>query len=270
MKTANKMRKSVAVILFLLYGAPGIAQSILPKIYLYPELFTPSVSTTIRVDPRIEQYLGTTFSLEKDLAMSSSPKIFRFNAIAGSGMQFAFNYMNINRSGTAYLARDIAFDDTVYHAGANASAYFNSQIFGADWRFSFFNNPVFSAGVLLGFRWMELGTGIKLESGEFQYARDEKIGVPAPLLGVHGSAYITSHFLARATLEYFHLNIQGYEALAADHRFSLEYYPLKNLGIGSAYYITRYKVTKFPFEKDFSGEVDYSLKGLSFFVGLRF
>jgi hypothetical protein len=241
-----------------------------PHLYIYPELFMPAISTTVRVDGNITDIgIGTAISLEKDLSFSSSPNLFRIQAIAGEGSQFAFSYMMVNRKETANISRDIAFDDTVYHAGVTTHAYFNSQVFAGTWRFAIINNSIWTAGLSFGLRWLQIETGINVESDGYQYARDQKVGVPAPLAGLHGSVYITSHVLARTSLEYFHINLSGYEATARDHRFSLEYYPIKNLGIGGAYSITKYDASKFPFNNDFSGELNYSLKGFSVFAALR-
>ncbi|MFI5219501.1 MAG: hypothetical protein ACHQNT_08420 [Bacteroidia bacterium] len=240
-----------------------------PRIYLYGGMFMPTVSTTVRVDSKT---LGTDTSInpEDELAFDARPKVLRLDAIAGSGSQFAISYMNIQRDGNAYITRDIVFGDTVYHAGGNTSAYFNTQIFGGSWRFAIINNRIWTAGISFGMRWMDVNTGITFQSEELQYSDDENVGVPAPLLGLHGSVYITPRLLGRFSLEYFRIHSSSFYAKAADHRFSAEYYFLKNLGAGVSYSIIDYEVNKFPFNNEFSGEINYSLKGFSLFVAARF
>ena len=229
----------------------------------------PSVSTEIRVDSKTLG-TGTVLYPEKELGLNASPKIFRLDAIAGTGSQFAVSYMNIHRSGNGFIERDIIFGDSVYQAGGNTSAYFNTQIYGGAWRFAIINKSNWTAGFSFGLRWMQVSTGIKFQSAELQYSDDEKLGVPAPLLGLHGSVYITPRLLGRLSLEYFRINSGSLHAKAADHRFSVEYYFLKNIGAGVSYSKIDYEVNKFPLNNEFSGGINYSLKGFTVFAALRF
>ncbi len=127
-----------------------------------------------------------------------------------------------------------------------------------------------TAQLSLGGRWMQVGACINVQSGEINYIRDEKAGVPVPLAGIHGRLYFIPRLMGRASLEYFYINTNGYEVMAKDFRFSLEYYFPKNFGAGAAYSVMEYDVNKFPFNKDFTGEVNYDLKGFSAFLAVRF
>jgi hypothetical protein len=272
MKRAS-VNKQVLCTLFIILCNIFIAfpQSILPRIYLYPEYYVPAISTTVRVDSPLQGYgLGTTLNLENELGFDKTKAMLRFQAIVGRGSQIALSFMNIDRNGSAILTRDIAFDDTVYHVGANANAYFNSQIFGVSWRLSIINNPIITAGLSIGGKWIQAETGINVQSGELIYSRDVKAGVPVPLAGLHASVNITPQLMGRASAEYLHLSIRGYSATAEDYRIAAEYYFLKNLGAGIGYSFMKYQVNKFPFNNDFSGEIDYSLKGFSFLLAARF
>lgn len=263
-------------LLFLIQSSPLFGQgyilgnqAVSPRIYFYGGVFMPTVSTAVRVDSKTLG-TGTVIKPEDELEFDATPKILRLDAIAGSGAQFALSYVNVQRDGNAYLTRDIIFGDTVYRAGGNTSAYFNTQIFGGTWRFAIINNSTWTAGLSFGLRWMDVNTGILFQSGELQYSDDENVGVPAPLVGLHGSVYVTPRLLGRFSLEYFRVNSTSFYAKAADHRFSVEYYFLKNLGAGVSYSIMDYEVNKFPFNDEFSGEINYSLKGFSLFVAARF
>lgn len=263
--------KSKIALLFTLLSIHAFSQNYSPRIYIYPQYFLPSFSTDIRIDSDLNDLnLGTTLSLENELGFKKNQGIFRFHAIAGKSAQIMISYMNINRTGNAYLSRDIEFGDTVYHAGANTKSYFNSEIVGISWRFLLVNKPVASIGIALGAKWMHIETGIEVQSSDVYFSQTEKGDIPVPLIGLNFSSYVTPRLLARASFEYFHINIKNYKATAQDFSVSGEYYIFKNLGVGAAYSNSFYEIYKFPFNDDFSGKVNYSIKGLSVFLSARF
>ncbi len=115
------------LIVYLLAAGPAVAQKTQkpPRLYLYPEYFLPAVSTSLRFDAPLQDLgVQTTLSLENDLGFDKTPATFRLQAITGEGSQVALSYLNISRRASTYLSRDVAFADTVYHAGANTLAYF--------------------------------------------------------------------------------------------------------------------------------------------------
>lgn len=244
-----------------------------PKIYLYPGLFYPVIETTVRFDPHGNSdipFNGTKLNLENDLGLSSSGRVFRMRGVLGSGTSFDVSYLSIERQASKYIEREIIFGDTVYHAGALTDAYFNSKIYSGSWKFAIVNTPVVAAGLSLGARWLELGAGLSVFSEGNRYKQEVTAELPVLLPGFHGRVSVTSRLRAAISFEYLKLHIQDFEGKAIDHRFSLEYYPLKNLGIGADYSMMNYKLNKAPFHNDFSGEINYSLKGFGVFATLRF
>lgn len=275
MKTLTRSKASCTVIM-LFISAASFAQvnaGKQPRIYLYPELFVPTIETTVRMDPGIySEFLGegTTLNLEEELGFDRTAKQFRLRGMLGSNSAFEFSYMNIRRTGNAFLERDITFGDTVYHAGAFTNAYFNSKIYGATWKFALFSNDVVTAGLSLGARWLQVEAGIELTAEGVSYKEDKGAEFPVFMPGIHGSVYLTPRLLTRLSLEYLHLHISNFDATSADYRLSVEYYLLKNFGIGAGYSFTKFNITDLPLNKDFAGEVIYSLRGFGVYAAIRF
>jgi hypothetical protein len=90
------------------------------------------------------------------------------------------------------------------------------------------------------------------------------------LVGIHGSGYITDRFLARYSMEYFQLSVEGIKIVVLENKFSLDYYIIRNLGIGVGYSTSIYNVKEIPFDSDFKGRVRFGFAGFQAQLSARF
>lgn len=100
------------------------------------------------------------------------------------------------------------------------------------------------------------------------YSAERSVLAPVPLLGVHGTFNSGKHFLFRGTAEYFRLNVNDWDFRTIDARAGIEYYPIKNLGIGADYHFFDTIVRKVPSGK-LDGEIDYKFNAFSLYLAIR-
>lgn len=243
-----------------------------PRLYLYFGGYVPEIVTSIRFDSKTA-HVGTVISLENSLNFDENPKLLRADGIvrATKRSSFSLSFLSINRSRSWVLEKDIKFLDTTYTTGASAKMYFNTDYWGLSYRYSIFSKPTWSAGLSFGARILIVKTGISAESKLFgSYSSSSQLVIPAPLLGLHGSAYLMNRLQFRYTWEYLKLTVEGIDIYVYDNNLALEYYILKNVGMGLSYAAVTYKVNEIPFSDEFSGEIEYSISGFSLFLAARF
>lgn len=240
------------------------------RYYIYAGTFFPTTETTLRVDGK---FVGTYVNLENDFKMKGKGVSFRTEAIAQLSPRSAVSltYFSIFNSGHTTLDRDIEYGDSTFHAGADLSTYFNIRFMGASYRYSIFYKENWSLGLTSGLRVlnMDVGATLKRPNGD-TYSNQFSTFIPVVLFGIHGSAYITPRFLARYSLEYFGLSINGINGSVLDNRLTLEYYLFKNFALGGSFTHINYRVKDFPLTGRFDGEVSYSIMGFALYVGARF
>ncbi len=243
-----------------------------PRFYLYAGGFSPEINTSIRFDSKTAR-VGTIISLENNLNFDSKPWLFRADGIAKLGKRstVAMTFLAINRNRSFTLDKDINFMDTTFEVGANASLYFNTNYFSLSYRYNIFAKETWSAGLSLGARVLTVKTGFTANSKKLgSYSSYSSLVVPAALIGIHGSAYLTPRFQFRYTWEYLKLNVEGIDIYVFDNNLSLEYFILKNVGLGASYSNVAFLVKDLPFSDEFTGEIKYNWSGFSLFVAARF
>ena len=175
------------------------------------------------------------------------------------------------KNGNATLERDITYNDSTFHSGEDVSSYFNIRFMGASYRYSVFYKENWSLGLTTGFRVLNMDSGATLiRTNGTSYTNQFSSYIPVVLFGIHGSAYITPRFLARYSLEYFGLSIEGVSVQVVDNRLTLEYYILKNFSLGGSFTHINYVIKDFDVMRGFEGEVGYSVMGFALYAGARF
>lgn len=242
-----------------------------PKYYLNLGVFRPYVATTIQING--SRGPGVVLSLEDNLGFSERPWLFRAEGTAKftkrSGL--ALTFINLNRKQEWVADREVTIFDTTFDIGSKLEVFFNTTFIAASYKYSIFSKPTWDAGMAIGIRYLQIKTGVDLQSQNFDdYAESVSVPAPVPVLGLYGAAYLTERLRMRYNFDYFALSVKGTRGSVLDNRFALEYYFIKNLGIGASANFLSYQVKEVPLEKNFDGQIKYSLNGFSFFMAARF
>jgi hypothetical protein len=178
--------------------------------------------------------------------------------------------MSLHRSGDANLVKKFAFGDSIYEVGANVKGFFNIDYYSGTIRISFVKNPLATAGISLGGRYLKINAGIDATSYGYQFSREGSFNVPVIVPGVHGSVYPLPGVLVRGSIEYFSLKIKDTKGKVVEGNISAEYYFLKYLGAGIGYTVTDISAEGLPENDVYLKDIDYSVKGLFVYAAFRF
>lgn len=241
-----------------------------PRVYLSMGGYAVDIETQLRLDS--DNGLGTSISLEDDFNLINKGFVFRADAIARvkRRSQFKFSYTSINRSRNLEIEDDISFADTTFYVGAKADFYFNTYYYALSWKYSLFEADNWNAGFSVGLRMIQFKTGIDASFNGSEYGSQSSIAAPAILFGLHGSGYLTPRLLGRYSFEYFQLSVADLSISIIETSASLEYYIIKNVGLGVAYSTNDYLVKDVPFDDGFKGRITFEFGGFSLLAVARF
>jgi hypothetical protein len=247
-------------------GGPGL-------IYVYGGLNMANVNTSAYFDitnPLIPSSVKTTLDLEDDVAFPSKSNLMYAKVIAGGRLQFVGTFFSLHRTGEKHITESFAFGDSVYSVGALVKGVFNTDYYSGTLRVSIIKNPIVTAGLSIGARYLKMDAGIDAQSYGYSYVAAKKFNIPLIVPGVHASAYALPGLLVRGSLEYFSLKISGTKGKVVDAQLSAEYYFLKYLGAGVAYNLLDITAEGLPDNSLYLRDVKYSVKGITLFAAFRF
>lgn len=244
--------------------------SINPRYYVWSGLYYPNMNTSLRVDSKTG--IGTEIGLEDDLNLSEDLGVFRLDGMVRltENSQLALTYTGIKRDRRVVLDKDIKFGDTIFNANLEAAYKFNIDYIGATYRYNFFNEKNWNAGLSAGARGVIINTSLKTQLNSVERSREATFTAPAVLLGAHGSAYLTPKLLARYSLEFFYLKISDIKINIIESNASVHYFIFKNVGLGIAYSTNNYRLTNVPLWGESEGKVNFDFGGLNMYLTSRF
>lgn len=250
------------------YGTVA-GDSINPRAYITAGYYFPTINTSLRIDTALG--IGTVIGLE-DLGLDEDKSVFKLDGVirVSPKSQLAITYTNINRESTALLERDVTVGDSTFLKGSGVGILFDVDYYAVTWRYSFYNKKNWNAGLSLGARAVSINTGFGARINERTYTESTSVTAPAILFGVHGSAYLTPKLLARYSLEYFYLSVNGLDINVVESNAAVHYFFFKNFGLGAAYSTNSYRVNDVPLGDDFNGKIDFSFGGFNLFLTARF
>ena len=276
----NQVRNSIVITLvgvFFFLSSNVVAQSyttvegdsIYPRFYLETGYYFPNITTRLRVDG---DNLGTEINLEDDFNFESEMSVFRLGGFIriSPKSQLAVSYTRMHRSKRRTVERDIEWNDTIFEANSDINLKFDVNYFAATYRYSFFNEKNWNAGLSVGLRGVDIGTSINARFNNRQASREANVLAPAILFGVHGSAYLTPNLLARYSLEYFYLSVNGIDVTVIESNAAVQYFIFKNIGLGLAYSTNDYRLRDVPLTDNFDGKIEFGFGGFNLFLSARF
>lgn len=236
--------------------------SINPRFYVWAGGFYPNMNTALRIDAK--NGLGTEIGLEDDLKLSENLGVFRFDGLVRltENSQLAITYTGIKRNKNVVLDKDITFGNTTFNINSEVDYKFNVNYLAATYRYNFFNERNWNAGLSGGVRAVFFDTSMKGRVNNLNTNKEKSLTAPAILFGVHGSAYLTPRLLARYSLETFYLKIDDLKINIIESNASVHYFIHKNFGLGLAYSTNSYRLINLPLWGDSEGKVNFEFGGL--------
>ncbi len=212
-------------------------------------------------------------SFEKDLGVADTAGTYWVDATIRVSRRnsFKINYISVTRVGQPQsLTRDFTWNDETYSAGLSASGTIGMDLISTYYRFAVSKRDRFEIGVATGLGYLQLSAAINAQGsltgpgGQIESVNlDEsgKAGVPTGDVGGYFNAWLTKRVVMRGDFLYILIRPSDVEASVTDWRLAVDYYPLRNIGLG-----VQYKYNEFQFRKGFE---EASLGGTLGFQGLQ-
>lgn len=250
------------------YDRDSILQK--PMFYLSAGGYSVDMQTDLRIDGRFG--IGTEISLEDDLKLASNAFVFMADGIISlkKRSEFALSYTSTLRNREFSVQESFTIADEQIDIGATANLYFNTYYYALTYRYSIFKKDNWKAGVSFGLRAINIHTGIDAQVNQREFSGDYRVTVPSILFGVYGSAYLTPRLLGRYNFQYFQATIADIGIRVLETSASLEYFVIKNVGLGVGYNTNTYLATDIPFNDDREGKVVYGFEGFFIKLAARF
>lgn len=194
---------------------------------------------------------GVVLNLEDVLGLDTATSQFRLDAHyrAWRRHHFYFSFYDLSRSADKTLEVSIPEEDL--EAGAFVESTLDITIYKAGYAFSFWNDDRIDLGVGLGFYIMELGAGLNLlaegSAGGEEGSIEERLlaedtTLPLPVFGLRGSLAITKRVFLKQTVEFFYINLSGFDGLLLDTNIMLEGHICRFFGLGAGFNFLRVEI----------------------------
>lgn len=223
--------------------------------------------------------LGTLIRFEDTLNLEPDITTFRLDGFYRVAQKHAigFNFMLLNREGGGVLDEEIEFNGETYVAQAAMRTQFDNQMFRVDYKYSFINDGKVDAGVLAGLATFKFDLALEGEgrigdpnNPSIGFVKeDTKVLAPVPVVGLFINYAVTKKVIFRADAAFINLDIGDIEGKVNDAKATIEYYFIKNFGIGGGFSNTdiRYEQVK---DNGSSISVEYRYSGLLGYVNIVF
>jgi hypothetical protein len=270
----ERNRSLILLLLFsLLFTTKTQAQDDEPsQLYLAGGLTFSHISTEAFFDINLNTVPGANrrLSLEEDLNLSPNPQLLYMKAILGSRFSIGLSYLHVPRTADGNLQTNITIGDSVYTIGSMMHAYFNTDYYSASLRYSIIQNPIVTAGLSLGGRYMMIQSGFTATSYGNEFTRSEKINVPLILPGIYGSVWLPPGFIVRGSLEYLRAKVSNTTASALEASAAVEFYPIRFIGVGAGFSVMDIRADDIPENEIYLEDIRYTIRGFSVYAVLRF
>jgi hypothetical protein len=185
-----------------------------------------------------------------------------------------FAYFNYDNTRSRTLNRDITFGDTTFKANANFSANTKFSVYELDYDYAFLKQPAYEVTASLGLHYTDFrlnlsGTGTITGSGGSTTAsgavsKDSSLPMPQPVIGVRGGWAVSPQIFLDGRLQFFQLNLDGYNGHWTDAHVGATWMFTRNWGVGLGYdwFDTRVDVSR----TNFNGNLKLGYSGLMAFV----
>lgn len=219
--------------------------------------------------------IGSNLDFENNLGLSSFIATYMLEGIYNISRKSSLrgSFFALNRSSSILLTDSIKFGDYKFKGNARFDFLLDFTYMGLNYRYNFVVKPRFTIGAAIGLRLFRIrtsGTGSTTFNGQTESSSfEKKMVAPGMLIGFNGDFYILPNLYSRSSLEFFSLKVGNISAGLFEAKVALEYYFIKNLGVGISALAYVYKMNSGSNEY-FNGEVSYNFKGLNLYLAARF
>ncbi len=230
-----------------------------------------------------ENGLGASIDFEEIFDMNanrSTARMFGTARISEKRRYIDFGYVDISRSGTNVLDRDIEFGDYQINAGANVTAKFDTAFIYAAFRYDFLHLEQVRISGSAGLTWLNLATGLS-GSGSYTdpdgvvvvagtFDRESSVGAPVPMIGMNLDWALARRLVLRTYSRFFRINLDSFSGGLNESGVRLNWYFAKQFGLGIGYDRTDLRLKELDMGNGETLKANYDFAGAGVYINLAF
>ena len=225
--------------------------------------------------------LGATVDFEQIFDIPGSKTTF---AIYGTARVSAkrrhvdFSYGNIDRSGSRVIDEDLKWGDYTFSGGGTVTADVSTRFVYGAFRYDFLHDEKVRIAGSAGLSYVDLGASIATDgtvtdaggnetTGGFE--KGSSVAIPVPLIGFGIDWAMTKGLVFRSYYRFFRLNAQGIDGGMYESGVHMNWYFIKNLGLGIGWDRTEIRLNSYDSGNN-TLKADYTVSGLGLYATLAF
>lgn len=245
-----------------------IPSPITDRFSLRGTFFAPTFGTTLRVDSKTNNTVGTPLSAENDLGMPAHRPQGRIELMfrLRKRNKLRVDYFETSRNGSQVLTRQVNFGDEVFDAGDLATSSLDWRSFNLTYTYSFIRTDRLEIGAGLAVHLLQAEARGAVPARQLT---QEVSGAGAfPTLPLDLTWRISRRFAFTARGQYFHIAHNGSQGSLGDYHADVQYRWAPNFTIGAGYSELRYSLDAN--DASFPGSFRLSVRGPEAFVRVSF
>lgn len=259
-----------------LSGAPlppkkeEIPSPITDHFYAVAGVYAATAETHLRLDPNNAGpgVVGTPLDAEHDLGLPEhlTQGTAEFMFRLGQRSKVRLDYFEADRTGTAILANDIVFGNSVFNAGDKVQSTLNWRMFGLVYTYSFYRSDRFEIGTGIGVYFVEAlaqGIDVTLSQTNTQSAAD-----PFPTLPLDYTWRISRRWAFTGHVDYLNVSLSQFHGWLANIHNDVQYRVNPNFAVGIGY--TSIRTSYDRSTGSFTGQAYLSFNGPEAFIRFSF
>jgi len=204
------------------------------------------VSTDVAV--RGPNGIGATVNFEDVFDMpgdKTTARMLGFVRISPKRRYIDFGYVDISRTGSKVLDRDVEFGDYTYHTGGEVHTRFATQFIYAAFRYDFLHEDKIRISGSVGATFLRLLARVDGQGGFVTDANGDPVTTdferkvsavaPVPMVGLNLDWALTRRLVLRTYTRFFRLNLDKFNGGLQESGIRLNWYFVKNFGMGIGY-----------------------------------
>jgi hypothetical protein len=186
-----------------------------------------------------------------------------------------FGFVDITRSNSKVLAKDVDFGDYTFQAGGQVATKFNTRFMYVAFRYDFLHEDKVRISGSAGMTAIKLSTGLSgqasLNGGPVTSVDKEgSATAPVPMVGLNLDWALTRRLVVRMYSRFFKLNISEFNGGLFESGVRLNWYFVKNFGLGVGLDKSNLRINQLNVGQGNVLKADYSVTGLGVYATLAF
>jgi hypothetical protein len=231
--------------------------------------FVTSLNTDVSIGVR---NVGISVDAEEALGLDTNMSVFRGDAILRLGdsrrHRLDFGFLDLKRSGTKTLGRDITIGDTVYPLGTTVETEFDLSLFKGAYSYSLVQDAKIDFGLGIGLYVAPIK--FRISSTRSGGVEEESVTAPLPFLGVRLDYAITPKLFIKQSVDFFYMEYNQFKGRLLDAKIGIEYNIWKHFGLGLAYNFFYMDVESEGETIDWKGSINFGFSGLMLYGKVMF